>query len=70
MLKVVLKAVLILVCAIAAINWGLVTVFKLNAVELITPEGTVLRKVREPAYISIGIIGFILLLNIIGLIKL
>lgn len=64
------KNLLILVCAIAAINWGLVAGLGLNAVEMITPEGTMLRQVREPAYIVIGIAGLIVLLEVIGLIKL
>ncbi len=58
---------LVAICAIAAINWGLVTAFGINAVELITPEGTALRMIREPAYLIIGAVGLIVLLALFGL---
>lgn len=64
------KELLILVCAIAAINWGLVAGLGINAVEIITPEGTMLRQVREPAYIVIGVVGLVVLIELLGLIKL
>lgn len=63
------KELLILVCAIAAINWGLVAGLGINAVEMITPEGTVLRQIREPAYIVIGVVGLVVLLELLGLLK-
>lgn len=59
---------LVAICAIAAINWGLVTALGINAVELITPEGTLLRMIREPAYLIIGAVGIIVLLSLFGLI--
>lgn len=62
------RELLILVCAIAAINWGLVAGLRINAVELITPEGTVLRQAREPAYIVIGVIGAVVLLQVLGIV--
>ena len=63
------QQLLIVVCAIAAINWGLVTGLGVNAVELVTPEGTMLRQVREPAYILIGLAGLVVLLQVLGLVK-
>ena len=61
---------LVIVCAIAAINWGLVAAFNINAVELITPEATPLRMVREPAYILIGLAGLAVLIQTLGFAKL
>ena len=58
---------LVAICAIAAINWSL-TVWDANLIELITPEGTLFRMIREPAYLIIGAVGIIVLLSLFGLI--
>ena len=60
---------LVLICAIAAINWGLVTGLGINAVEVVTPEMTVVRQLREPLYILIGLAGVVVLLQQVGVLK-
>ncbi len=65
-----LSSLLIIVCAIAAINWGLVTLIQWNAVEVVTPEETPLRMLREPVYLVIGAAGIAVLLSVFGVLKL
>lgn len=61
-----LKAILLLVCAAAAINWGLLTVLKVNFIDYITPNKIETRKFRDALYVGIGIIGVIVFLDVFG----
>jgi hypothetical protein len=57
---------LVAICAIAAINWSL-TVWDANLIELITPEGSDLRMIREPLYYVISAAGLLVLGQVLGL---